>query len=129
MKTGAIMLSLLALSGCAARGSLDERERTGLERDLAAREAGAPQACVTRLQATSLNAVDRRTIVYDTGRTLYVSRLAADCPSLRPDVTLVVESFGDRYCENDRVRALEQGSSIPGPICRLGEFTPYRVRG
>jgi hypothetical protein len=128
MKATAFALLALGLAGCAARGSLEERERSGLERALAEREAGAPQACVPRMQATNLAAVDRRTVAYDAGGTLWVSRLEADCPSLRPDSTLVVETYGDRYCANDRIRALEPGTTIPGPICRLGEFTPYRTR-
>ncbi len=128
MKTAAAFVLALALAGCAGRGSIEERERSGLERALAGRTAGAPQACVPRVQATNLNAVDSRTVTYDTGGTLYVSRLAAECPGLRPDSTLVVETFGDRYCANDRLRALEPGTTIPGPICRLGEFTPYRAR-
>ena len=124
-----MLLPVLALAGCASAGEVeDTREQRALQRQLAERVAGEPESCVPRNQIQSLQAVDRRTIVYDTGRELWVSRLAADCPSLRPDSTLVVETFGDRYCRNDRVRALEPGSSIPGPICLLGEFTPYRTR-
>ena len=128
MKIFALFAAATALAGCAARGSLEERERSGLERELATRVAGAPVACIPRLQATALNPVDSRTIVYDAGRTLYVSRLAADCPSLGPDSRLIVETFGSSYCANDHIRAIEPGSTIPGPVCRLGEFTPYRSR-
>ena len=128
MKVRALMLSA-ALAGCAAGGaSLEERETSALERQLAERAAGEPEDCVTRIQATSLNAVDRRTLVYDLGGTLWVNRLRADCPGLRPDSTIVVETYGDRYCRNDRIRALEPGTTIPGPICLLGDFTPYRGR-
>jgi hypothetical protein len=63
------------------------------------------------------------------GDTVWVNRLEGHCPGLRPLNTLVVEpSLGGQYCRNDRVRAIEPGSSIPGPICPLGDFTPYRRR-
>lgn len=120
------LLFLLALGGCAAAGSVHDRERNALERDLAERTAGEPRRCVPAIQAVALNAIDRRTIVYDTPGTLYVSRLRADCPGLRPDSAIVVETHGDQYCAMDRIRALEPGTTIPGPICLLGEFTPYR---
>ena len=120
---------VLALAGCAtADGSLEERERAGLERQLAGRTAGEARRCVTAFQGTGLTVVDRRTVVYDAPGTLWVNRLRADCPSLRPGVTLVVEAQGSEYCQNDRIRAVEPGNRIPGPICFLGEFTPYRNR-
>ena len=122
----ALPILLLALAGCAAAGSFEDRERNALERNLAGRSAGEPRRCVPAVQGVSLNAVDRRTIVYDTPGTLYVSRLRADCPGLRPDSAIVVEAYGDQYCANDRIRALEPGTTIPGPICLLGEFVPYR---
>jgi hypothetical protein len=127
MKVQAFFM-LLAAAGCAAAGSLEERERAALDRDLAGRVAGAPERCVPAIQGVGLTAVDRRTLVYDTPGALWVNRLNSDCPSLRPDSTILIETSGDRYCRLDRIRALDSGSSIPGPICTLGDFTPYRRR-
>ena len=125
----ALLVPLLLVAGCAASGDLDDgADARSLSSRLAERVAGGPQQCVPQRQAQSLRAVDGRTIVYEDIGTLWVSRLAADCPGLRPDSTIVVETFGDRYCRNDRIRALEPGTTIPGPICLLGEFTPYRAR-
>jgi hypothetical protein len=125
-----LLFLVLMLAGCAASRVGDEEtsESRALARQLAERSAGEPQDCAPRFEGQSLHAVDRRTIVYDAPGNLWVSRLEADCPSLRPDSMLVVETFGDRYCRNDLVRAVEHGSSIPGPYCRLGSFTPYRRR-
>ena len=128
MKIAAAAFMFFALAGCAGRGSLEERETSALERQLAERTAGEPRRCVPAIQAVSLNAVDNRTIVYDTPGTLYVSRLRSDCPGLRPDSTIVIEAYSDQYCANDRIRAVEPGNRIPGPICLLGAFTPYRTR-
>jgi hypothetical protein len=122
------LLIVLALSGCAPAGPAGERERAALDRQLAGRSAGEPHRCISAIRSVSLSAVDSRTIVYDAPGTLYVNRLRADCPSLRPGSTIVIEAHGDQYCESDRIRALDQGSRIPGPICQLGRFTPYRAR-
>jgi hypothetical protein len=122
---------VLALAGCAAAGRIGDDETSesrALARQLAERTAGEPQQCAPRFEGQGLHAVDRRTIVYDAPGQLWVNRLEADCPSLTPDTVLVVETFGDGYCRNDRFRTLERGSSIPGPYCRLGNFTPYRRR-
>lgn len=122
------LLFLLILAGCAAAGSLEERERSALDRQLAERQAGEAERCIPAISNVSLNVVDRRTLVYDAPGTLWVNRLRADCPSLRPDSSIIVETAGDSYCRNDRIRALDAGSRIPGPVCLLGDFTPYRRR-
>ena len=117
---------LFALAGCAA---IEQREDEGaeLQRQLAGRSAGEAQSCVPITQASTLQIIDSRTIAYRTGSTIYVNRLSTDCPGMRPFNTLVVETHGSQYCRLDRVRALEPGSSIPGPICPLGDFIPYRL--
>jgi hypothetical protein len=129
MPKRALML-LLVLAGCAGSGAgMEERERSRLERQLAGRVAGEPRRCITRFQGTALTAVDRSTVVYDAPGALWVNRLRGDCPGLRPDDALIVESHGDEYCANDRIRPVERGSNIPGAVCFLGEFTPYRRAG
>ena len=127
MRIAAVLLAA-ALGGCAAAGPLEDRERNALERRLADLVAGEPRGCVPQMQGSALASADRRTVVYDTVGTIWVSRLGTECPGLRPDSTIVVETFGDRYCRNDRIRALQPGTTIPGPICLLGDFTPYRAR-
>jgi len=122
------LLLVLAVTGCAAAGSIEDRESEALRRDLAARVEGEPDRCVPRVQATALTAVDRRTLVYDTPGTLWVNKLRSDCPSLRPGSAIIIETAGDQYCRNDRIRAFDPGGRIPGPICLLGDFTPYRRR-
>ena len=122
------LLLVTVLAGCAATGgSMEKREADALQRRLADRVASEPRRCVPAIQAVALDAADRRTIVYDTPGILYVNRLAADCPGLRPDSRIVIEISGDQYCAGDRIRALDPGSRMPGPLCRLGAFTPYRT--
>ena len=119
------LVPLLLLGGCAAAphaaGNGD-----ALARELSGRSAGAPQACVARTEGRTLHAVDRRTLVYRTGDTVWVNRLGGDCPGLGPLSTLIIEPAGARFCRGDRVSGLEPGATIPGPACVLRDFVPYR---
>jgi hypothetical protein len=120
---------LLALAGCAGAGPWPSAPRGDeLAPLVAGRAAGPAESCVASVQNTSLRVIDSRTLVYDRGRTVWVNRLRDACPGLRRDDALIVETHGSRYCRNDRIRAFEPYRSIPGPVCLLGDFVPYRRR-
>lgn len=122
---------LLLTAGCAATGADDvhSRDQLALTKELEGRTAGAPQACVPIRQSQSMQIVDRQTLVYRDGDTVFVNRLGADCPGMRPLSTLIVEAHGSQYCRGDRVRAVEMQNAIPGPFCVLRDFVPYRRGG
>lgn len=123
------LILALALTGCMTGANISEGDEADLARELEGHVAGAPQRCVSVSQTDSLQIVSADTLVLRQGATIWVNRLDGNCPGLRPLHTLVVQpSLSGQYCRNDRVRALEPGSSIPGPICPLGDFTPYRRR-
>jgi hypothetical protein len=121
---------LLILAGCAATGrDGPTRDQEALSRELAERVAGETVSCISPTSSSAaLTIFDSRTLVYREGRTLWVNRLRYECPGLRPLDTLIVEVNGTQYCRHDRFRSLQWGSSIPGPTCLLGDFTPYRAR-
>lgn len=121
---------LLLTAGCAAAGAdIPTRDQQVLTKELEGYAPDAPQACVPAGQAQSLQIVDRQTLVYRDSTTIYVNRLGADCPGMRPFATLIIEADGGRYCRGDRVRAVEAGSSMAGPFCVLRDFVPYRRAG
>jgi hypothetical protein len=123
-------LLLLLIAGCAGPVAMGPtREAEALQRDLAGRTAGAPTSCIPATGSQTLTIVDPRTLAYDQGRTIWVNRLGADCPGMRPMDTLIVELHGSQYCRGDHFRTTSTGNSIPGPICVLGDFTPYRRAG
>jgi len=128
MIRAAFPLLLIALAGCAGgTNAREEREQAGLAQDLATRTAGAPQSCAPiSAQSQNVRAIDRRTLVFEQGSTIWVNRLPADCPGLDNDSILIFETFGGSYCRGDRLRAQERGTRIPGPWCPLGEWTAYR---
>ena len=118
---------LLILAGCAAPGTEGpSRDQQAHSRELAGRTAGTPQNCISSHGQGTLQVVDEHTIVFRDLDTIWVSRLPGGCPGLRPLDTLIVETQGTQYCRSDRFRSIQPGTTIPGPHCVLGPFTPYR---
>lgn len=120
---------LILLGACAASGTESEsRDQRALAEDLAGRTAGEADRCIPARQGTALQVVDRRTITYRDGRTIWVNRLDSDCPGIDPMNTLIVEAHGSQYCRGDRVRGLAPQGTIAGPRCVLRDFVPYTKR-
>ena len=120
-------LAAIVLASCAAHPETGPtRDQDALARELAGMRAGEARSCIPTQGRQGLTIVDQRTLTLRSGRTLWVNRLEAPCPGLRPLDTLIVELHGSQYCRNDRIRGLEPGSSIPGPSCLLGDWRPYR---
>ena len=116
-----------ALAACAAHPETGtSRDQDALARELAGMRAGEARRCIPAQEREGLTIVDQRTLTLRSGRTLWVNRLDAPCPGLRPLDTLIVELHGSQYCRNDRIRGLDPGSSIPGQICLLGDWRLYR---
>jgi hypothetical protein len=93
---------------------------------LAGRIAGQPVDCVDQSQLGGPDIVDSRTIIYRQSlKRIWRNDLETACPSLRPMTTMIVEIYGNRLCRNDHFQTRDAGSIIPGPLCRLGKFTPY----
>ncbi|HEX8481841.1 MAG TPA: hypothetical protein VF650_08065 [Allosphingosinicella sp.] len=116
------LLPILLLTSACAASSAREAD---LSLDLAGRAAGPAERCVSA--SSNLHARDSRTLVHEEGDVVWVNRLPAACPGLRPTAMLILEpQEGSRYCSGERFRALERPGGIAGPYCRLGDFTPYR---
>ena len=116
MRAALIPLAFAAFAGTAAPAA---------DRDpLAGRAAGAPVDCIDA-SIGGPEIVDDRTLLYRDGRRVWRNDLPSACPGLQPISTLIVERYGSQSCRNDHFRAVDPGRSIPGPICRLGRFTPY----
>lgn len=90
--------------------------------------AGPPQTCVSQFGSDHMYALDPQTVAYGYGKTIYVNRLAAPCPAVHQLNTLISESYGGMHCRGDRIRGAEPGAIIPGPVCILQNWVPYRSR-
>lgn len=93
---------------------------------LAGRIAGAPVECIDLGFNNGPQIVDAHTILYSrAGKRIWRTGPVGNCPSLRPNTTLIVEMYGSQLCHNDRFRVIEPGSIIPSMQCRFSAFTPY----
>lgn len=117
---------LLLASACAAGDGAPSGGETDMAVELAGRSAGEPRDCVSASTGSTLVARGPQTLVYERGDTLWVNRLRSQCPGLSETSQLIIEVQGNQYCRGDRFRAREPGLSIPGPVCVLDRFTPYR---
>ena len=126
MRRSPLLIPLLALAASCAGGEAEPQAgEAAAIRQLEGRIAGEPQRCVPIEQARSLTIVERGTMLYSSGRTIWLVRLRDACPSLSRFDTLVVEPMGSQYCRGDQVRSIDPGSTIPGPICVIESFVPY----
>ena len=96
--------------------------------DLAGRTAGKPQSCVSLTPSEALTILDHESVGFRSGDTIWVNRLGPTCLGLDPTNGLIVETYGSQRCRGDHIRVIEHPQSIPGPICVLGDFVPYRTR-
>jgi hypothetical protein len=113
----------LALAACTAQPAPIGTARTN---ELAGRIAGPAQSCVSTQPTRNLQVVDESTLVYGSGNTLYLNRLRAPCLGLNPTTTLIFDLHASHYCSGDHFRTIETGASVPGPVCLLGDWVPYR---
>lgn len=120
------LLPLIAvmMSGCVTTGDTQGAARA-LDKALAGRSAGTPIDCIDRTSLSGPEIIDSTTLIYRSGSHVWRNTLEGSCPALRQSSILIIEAHGSQMCRNDLFRATEQGSSVPGPICRLGKFTPY----
>jgi hypothetical protein len=121
-----LLLIPLMLTGCAPAGVAGFKDTFAQE--VAGRSAGPSQSCISPFGNQNLRVVSPQMVAYGTGTTVYVNRLRAPCPALEPLNTIIVESHGGQYCSGDHIRGIEPGATIPGPVCFLGEWTPYARR-
>jgi hypothetical protein len=127
----------LALAGCSygdaesAPAPIREKEAKLLEKELAGKVAGEPQNCISTLGNDNLIRISDDMLLYrQSGRLVYQNKLRSSCPGLARDTdVLVTETFGGQLCRGDIVRLVDRTSGIPGPVCSLGEFVPYRKAG
>jgi len=118
---GLVLVSLIA--GCVPQQASLPAE--GPISEIAGWVAGQPQRCVATQRTQGLRTVNRSTLVYGSGRTVWVNRLDPRCSGFSQWDLLVVEPIGSQYCRGDLVRTIDPVSKIPGPACQLSDFVPY----
>ena len=122
-KSSASLLVALIVASCVQPSP---PTRVSPDQELIGRVAGAPRSCITNLSDSNLTAIDSSAFVYRSGDTIYVNHPSSPCPGIAPLNTLIVDAQQGHYCRGDRVRGLEPGAIIAGPVCILGDWVPYR---
>jgi len=130
--TGAMMLSACSYGDAEnTPAPIRDREAKILAKELEGKVAGEPRNCISTLGQENLIRISDDMLLYrQSGRLVFQNKLRSPCPGLARDTDIIVtESFGGQLCQGDIVRLADRTSGIPGPVCSLGEFIPYRTKG
>jgi hypothetical protein len=129
-----LLATPLLLAGCmvgdadSSPAPIAEKDAKLLAKELKGKVAGKPQSCISRFGNDNIIRISDDMLLFrESGRLVYQNKLRGRCPGLaRDDDVIVTESFGGQTCSGDIIRLVDRFSGIPGPVCGLGEFIPYR---
>ncbi len=128
--TSILLLSAVALAGCAARGS-DQRAGAGQGRDVpAARVVGEPVSCLPLQSIRESRVRDDWTIDFRTsGGRWYRNTLPNRCNGLGFERSFSYATSLTQLCNVDIITVISTAGG--GPInrgsCGLGQFTPVEL--
>lgn len=128
----ALVLPLAVLASCGEVDStpkpLTDKQSEALSKQLAGKVAGTPVNCISDFNATNTIRISDTILLYKVSNNLvYQNNLRGSCPGLARDSDIIVsEQFGGQKCRGDQLKLVDRTSGIPGPVCSLGEFVPYR---
>jgi hypothetical protein len=133
LKVAALALPLTLVTACGQVDStpkpLTEKQSAMLMKELGGKVAGKPVNCISDFNATNTIRVSDNILLYRvSGRLVYQNNLRSACNGLARDTDIIVsEQFGSQKCKGDIIRLVDRTSGIPGGVCSLGEFVPYRA--
>ena len=103
------------------------RAEARLAKMLEGRVAGEPRSCISALDSSRLQILDRTAVVYDAGGTIWVSR-PDDPNSLDSRDIVVIRRTGGQLCKQDLIRTVDRTGHFTTGVVFLGDFVPYRRR-
>jgi hypothetical protein len=121
-----LMLTMLALAGCAATANPGGPQARHAERLAAARPAGAPVNCIPINQIRSSHVLSDRVIDFEmTNGATYRSSLPYNCSGLGFQESFTYSTSLSQLCSQDIITVLYQGAGPHrGASCGLGQFQP-----
>ncbi|MGZ3249554.1 MAG: hypothetical protein ACXWIW_07475 [Croceibacterium sp.] len=135
MKTLTLVLGSAALAVAAsptsAKSSISEMGDAQLARMLDGRVAGAPVKCISTISARrdALQVIDGVGLVFNAGKTIYVSR-AADPDKLRWTYVQTIDQLRQtRLCSSDRIWMHDRHNGTFTGVVALTDFVPYTREG
>lgn len=133
LKFAAFAFPLTLLAACVDVDStpmpLTEKQSALLAKELKDKVAGKPVNCISDFNAVNMTRISDSILLYRvSGRLVYKNTLRYTCPGIARDTDIIVsEQFGSQKCRGDLIRLVDRTSGIPGAVCSLGEFVPYRA--
>ena len=125
MRIAALLPVMVIVASCATMGPPRD-DSAELAKETAGKVAEKPRSCIALTDANGAK-VFNDAIVYRASRRLTYVNAAKGCNTFDPDPIFVNEVRGSQLCRGDVIRTVSRSGGIPGPICILGEFTPYRT--
>ncbi len=128
-----VAVPALMLVACNAQPFAPDRDPRGearLAQLLAGKVADKPVACLAPYRTTDMEVIDRDTIAYRDGRTVYVQNTNGYCyPSgQKSGYTLVTRRVGtNQTCRGDISSVIDSASGSFVGSCSFNEFIPYRA--
>ena len=129
----AAVVTATGLAACAGQPMVADRDPRGearLAQALAGKVAGQPITCLPNYRTNQMEVIDRDTIVYRDGRTIYVQHTNGHCYPNGPrgGYYLVTRSFGSSaICRGDIAQVVDSSSRSFAGSCSFNAFIPYRT--
>lgn len=124
----AVAASLVACAGQPMGPDRDPRGEARLAQALAGKVPGRPIKCLPTYRTNQMEVIDRDTILYRDGRTVYVQNTNGHCYPNGPrgGYYLVTRSFGTAaLCSGDIAQVVDSASRMFAGSCSFNEFIPY----
>jgi len=126
----AAILSAAALASSSTAMSpqaLSPHAASQLSQALAGRTAGPPVNCVQNFRSSTMKVIDEGTIIYGSGRTIYVQKPVGGCPGLTMGAhSLVARKFTtNRICAGDINQVTDLRTGVIVGSCVFKPFIPY----
>jgi hypothetical protein len=127
-----IAAALASCTGVYDAPHTDSRGQAELAHLLAGKVAGQPQHCLPSYRTTDQQVIDRDTIVYRDGRTIYVQNTNGPCYPHGSSFgyTLVLRKFGTSdTCRGDIAHVIDSSTGTYAGSCSFNDFIPYYTPG
>lgn len=127
-----IAVALASCTGAYNGPYRDTRGEAELAHQLAGKVQGPPVHCLPNYRTNDHQVIDRDTILYRDGRTVYVQNTNGSC---YPDgtglgYTLVLRKFGTTdLCRGDIAQVINSSGGTFAGSCSFNDFIPYRSIG
>ena len=126
------VLAVAALSACAPQaaeqGQRSLKAQQELDRYLAGKVAGRPQACLPNYRTNDMVVVDENTILFREGTNrVWRNDPVGGCSGLgRPGTALVTRQFGGTgLCRGEIAQVVDTAAGFTVGSCALGDFVPF----